>query len=1111
VRPSRRLGLLATAALLLAAAPARGPREEAYRENNRGVALLEQFRQADAAEAFRKALALDASLAVARANLAIALLNVPDLSGAEREARQALAVLPKSPQGQYVLGLALRGLNRTEEAKAAFRAVLAIDPDDVGSHVNLGQLLLQDRAYDEAVAAFGAALAQEPHNGTALYNLGLALTRAGRADEGQKTLERFRALRDAGYGTFVGQNYPDQGRYAEAVASSGAEADLVDAAMPSVRFVDVTARALGDRRSAAGGRVTLFDYDGDGDLDAFDVGPAGQALLRNQGGHFEDVTAGTGLEAGKGGVGAVAGDADNDGRADLLVLRTTGTTLSRNDPQRGFVDVTIAAGLPADTAATAAALADFDHDGDLDVLLAGSGTPDRLLQNDGTAVFKDVSAAAGFAEARARVVAAVATDYDNGRDIDLLEAADDGPLRLYRNLRDGRFREVAGDVSLSQVTKARCLAVGDVNKDGYTDAFAGADAGDLLALSDGKGRFAVAPTPWGSAGTRAAQFIDYDGDGLLDVLTLGERGARLVRNLGSRWVDATLAAFGDLASRLGGATVASGDLDGDGDTDLLLRLPGGIRCLENQGGDRKGSARVLLAGLVSNRGGVGAKIEMRAGSLRQKLETYAATPMPAPADVVFGLGGRGGADAIRVLWPAGILQTELAELASGPKAALFDIHELDRKPSSCPYLYAWNGRRFEFVTDFMGGGEIGYFMAPGVWNEPDPVEYVRLTDEQLRPRDGRYELRVTNELEEVLFADHMALMAVAHPADVEVFPYEGMTEPPKPETLFAVRNARLPIAAADDRGRDVLDRLAAMDRRYSDGFRLHRVRGYADPHALTLDLGSVPQRAVLLLAGWTDYAFSSDNVAAQQAGLAMAPPSLEVQDGSGAWVTAVAQVGIPVGRPQTVVVDLTGIWKSASRRVRIVTNMRIYWDQARVADVVEIPLEPRTLEAGSATLRERGFSAEASPDGRQPFGYDYERVSLASPWKAFPGRYTRAGDVGELLAASDDAFVISRPGDEIALGFDAGALPALPPGWRRTFLLLADGFSKEMDINSATPHAMAPLPFHGMSRYPYEAPETYPMTEARAALMERYNTRVVRGPIPILDAASIPVLTTRPK
>jgi tetratricopeptide (TPR) repeat protein len=1105
---SRALAAGALAALVLGAGAAPDPRqarEQAYRANNRGVALLEQFRQGEAVEAFREALRLDPSLTLARVNLAIAQVTLPDLAAAEKEARLALAAGPGTPHGQYVLGLALRGLNRTDEAKAAFRAVIAADATDVGAHVNLGQLLLQERAYADAIAEFRAALEQEAHNGTALYNLGLALTRAGQSEESRTTLERFRVLREAGYGSFIGQSYGEQGRYAEAVASTGAEADLLDPAMPAVRYVDGTARLPGGAAAEAGrasagtaGRVSLLDFDGDGDLDAFEVSAGGQRLLRNDGGRFSDVTVAAGLDGSQPGIGAVAGDVDNDERADLLVLRAAGSTLYRNDAEKGFVDVSSTAGLPRDASGVAAALADFDHDGDLDVWLAGSGAPGRLFRNDGRAVFAD----AGFPENAARVVAAVPTDYDNGRDIDLLEAAEDGPLRLFRNLRDGRFRDVAAEVGLAPAAKLRCLAAGDVNKDGYTDVFGGADTGDLLALSDGKGRFATAGVPWGSAGTRAAQFLDYDNDGLLDLLALGAQGARLLRNQGSRWVDVTATALGDAARGLAGASPASGDLDGDGDTDLLLRLPGaGLRYLENQGGDRKGSVRVRLAGLVSNRSGVGAKVEMRAGSLHQKLETYAATPMPAPADVVFGLGGRGSADAIRVLWPAGILQTELAEPGADPKLALFDIHELDRKPSSCPYLYAWNGSRFEFVTDFMGGGEIGYFMAPGVWNQPDPVEYVRLGPGQLRPRKGRYELRVTNELEEALFVDRVALVAVAHPADVEVYPLEGMTSPPKPDALVAVGNARLPLAAADGHGHDVLDRLARMDRRYPDDFVRHRIRGYAEPHTLTLDLGAVPQRAALLLTGWTDYAFSSDNVAAHQAGLAMAPPSLEVEDAAGAWVTAIPQVGIPVGRPQTVVVELRGVWKSASRRVRIATNMRIYWDEVRVADVVDAPLEVRRLDASEASLRERGFSAEASPDGRPPFGYDYERVSLVSPWKAFPGRYTRVGDVRELLAASDDAFVISRPGDEIAVAFDTGALPEPTETQRRTLLLFSDGFSKEMDINSATPHAMAPLPFHGMSGYPYAPPERYPMTEERARLMERYNTRVVRVPVPGLVAS----------
>ncbi len=155
-----------------------------------------------------------------------------------------------------------------------------------------------------------------------------------------------------------------------------------------------------------------------------------------------------------------------------------------------------------------------------------------------------------------------------------------------------------------------------------------------------------------------------------------------------------------------------------------------------------------------------------------------------------------------------------------------------------------------------------------------------------------------------------------------------------------------------------------------------------------------------------------------------------------------------------------------------------------------------------ADLRERGFSAEVSPDGREPFGYDYARVSARSPWKAFPGRYTRTGDVRELLAAVDDVFVVSRPGDEIALSFDAAALAPLPAGWRRTYLLHSDGFSKEMDLHSATPDVLGPLPFHGMTRYPYAAPEVYPMTAERAALIERYNTRVVRSVEERLEAAA---------
>jgi hypothetical protein len=270
-----------------------------------------------------------------------------------------------------------------------------------------------------------------------------------------------------------------------------------------------------------------------------------------------------------------------------------------------------------------------------------------------------------------------------------------------------------------------------------------------------------------------------------------------------------------------------------------------------------------------------------------------------------------------------------------------------------------------------------------------------------------------------------------------------------------------------------------------------------------MDLGADADQAVLLLTGWTAYAFSADNVAAAQAGLTLHAPSLEVRDAAGAWQTVDANIGFPVGRPQTVPVDLTGKWRGPSREVRISTNMPIYWDEILVdTSGGTASYSIAAIDPATAVLRWRGFSAEQSPDGRDPRGADYERVSAASPWKGFPGAYTREGDVRALLARSDDMFVIAKPGDEIVLAFPVSAAPPTRPGWRRTFLLYADGYSKEMNIWSATPDELGPLPFHAMSRYPYGSDEHYPRDAAHRDYLARYVTRFVPRGVSSIDAAT---------
>ena len=1078
-------------------------REDAYRANNVGVALLEQFKHKEAADAFRRALQLQPGLVVARINLGIALFNMPDLPAAQKELQAAAAAAPNAPQPQYVLGLAAKTQNRPEEAIAAFQKVLQIDPNDVGANVNLGQLYAQQRKYPEAIAVLRTAIAAEPYNATGLYNLGTALLRSGQREEGTKVIAQFQELRNRGTGTTLGANYLEQGRYAEAVASTGAEPELVDKTVPEVVFKDATAEVLppidpptASAEDQPSGGILLFDYDGDGDLDLLEVNGWGQQLLRNDKGKFTDITKQTGALAQPGktrGAAAIAGDYDNDTKPDIFVLRPGSSSLYHNDGNGSFSDVTAAAKLPAfNKPVTTAAFVDFDHDGDLDLLFGGEGN--LLRRNNGDGTFTDQTAAAKLDD-KVFLRAIVPTDFDNRRDIDLLIASTE-KISLWRNMRDGTFRDVATEVGLAASDRkgATNVAAGDVNKDGFTDFYLGSPTDGYLALSNGKERFQVTKA---EGGATASQFLDYDNDGLLDLVRVVGGQLSILRNTGGTWENVSAKATKGINGPGVANLLATGDIDGDGDTDIIFgALPtvfGGLKVARNDGGNSNKSLHVSLEGKVSNRSGVGSKIEIRAGSLAQKLETYSVSPAPAPADINFGLGKRTAVDAVRVLWPAGIVQSE-TEIANNKTLSLI---ELDRKPSSCPYLYTWNGERFVFVTDFMGGGEMGHLDAPGIFNMPDPTEYVRIPRDLLREHEGRYELKITNELEEALFVDRVQLISVAHPDGVEVYPNEGLTEPPQPFKIYSTRDARPPVTAVDEHGHDVLPRIAKLDRQYPDDFRLLPIRGFAENHELTMRIDAgVPEQVKLLFTGWTDYAWSSDNLAASQSGKSLTLPALQVKDKNSNWKTIVENIGIPVGRPQTIVVDLTGKFLSANREVRIVTNMRIYWDQILVdTSGGNFPMQITRLNPTSADLRWRGFSLEHSPDGRQPLTYDYKQVSFTSPWKVMTGRYTREGDVGELLHAADDIFVISRPGDELSLSFAASQLPPLPKGWTRTFLLYADGFSKEMDINSASPDQVGPLPFHGMSKYPYSSPERYPLTEQRRAYMEKYNTRIVTSQV----------------
>jgi len=1090
--------------------PAEDRLEAAYRANNRGVLLLEQFTPEAAVTAFQEALELDNRVSIAALNLPIALFYAGRFDEAAERAERAQQAYPQVPQAPFVLGLARRARNELEPSAAAFQRVLDLDPDDVGAKVNLAIVRVQQRRYDEAVALCDAVLKVEAYNATAAYNLALALTRSGRTAEGARAMGVFERLRSAPSAVTYTQTYAQQGRYAEAIASTGVEAGLIDPSSPPIAFVDATSAWLGSPaggepdaagpQTGAGAYASLLDLNGDGRLDLALARRGVRLFVRGEKG-FEARPSGALGAVTDPASGVVGGDLDNDGRIDLVVLTTRGPRVFLQDDAGRFSERGGPALSGLRQSVRSALLVDADHDGDLDLLLAGlaratsaASAENRLLRNRGDATFDDVTRLAGVGGFPGAHVLA-ATDFDHRRDIDIVMAGTGVRAALFRNLRDGHFEDVAASVGLPATGSYTGLALGDVNQDGFADMFLARDrAPGTWVLSDGRGRFASREASANTAGMHAVLIADFDNDGLKD-LVVARKEIRLLRNLGGDWRDLAEAFPPDLqlGARESGdvSSLAAGDLDSDGDLDLVAGLTSGaIRLLRNEGGNRMRSLAVRLTGRVSNRAGIGARVDVRSGSLYQTQDVVASAPATTPGDLLFGLGRRDGADLVRVLWPSGVLQTE-APPSTGTAATLL---ELDRAPSSCPFLFTWNGSGFTFVTDFLGGGEMGYWSSPGHHSQPDPDEYVRITDEQLQERDGRFELRVTNELEEVLFADGFRLLALEHDADEAVYPNEGMTAAPRPTRWYRT-GPPVPLSGAvDEHGHDVRDRLAFIDGRSPDDFERLRVRGYAGEHSITMDLPpsrpGPPVRRALLLTGWTDYAFSSDNVAADQAGLRLLSPLLQVPSGQG-WQTVESDVGIPVGRPQTIVLELP---QAAPARVRLVSSMHIYWDRIASVDLRGSVGAPQELPLRSADLRWRGFSAPGALSRGTPLSYDYNRVAHETSWKLMPGDYTRTGDVASLVASADDRLVVAMSGDELALVFDGTRLPALIPGRRRTFVLHATGYSKEMDLHSASPYEVGPLPFRGMTTYPYGFPERHPHQDE----MEQFAKRRVLREIPLL-------------
>jgi Tfp pilus assembly protein PilF len=1053
-------------------------------------------------------------------NLGVLALRRNDLAAAAERLDKARALAPDNSAIQTLLGLLANLQGQPEAALPYLRQAVALDSTNLQAGYALAQLLeAQGASVDEVARLLDQMLAHRPENRALLVERLRVAARQGTTPVLQQVLDRLERL---------SADWPAEAR--TQLAAVQAAVPTPDRLAPQVQVLkNVLLRVPAYRNDLA---MIQRPVEQVGDVlshflwlpaPPFSVSAPDDSL------QFMSET----QQVGAGGWQSVALVWLTDEVAPVYVLATDEQLSLQGDTVLAFP------GGVSKTPPSPQGVVGVDYDNDfwIDLVVAGAGGF-RLYRQDSTGTLTDVTPRLSLTPAvtQAAYTAVWPADLDLEGDLDLVLARSAGPPVFLRNNGDGTFVPVS---LFPEVAQLQAFAWGDLEADGDPDAVLLDVAGQVhVYLNERGGVFEQAPSPTATPAL-ALEIADPDGDAQMDLLVLHADGSLVRLTHQAAWQQTALAQWTGLDPALvsGLARLWAADVDNNGGLDLVASTPTEARLWlsDPQGAfqplpfvpeapvwdvaDLDGDQRLDLAGLspdgqpvrMVNRGvkaynskmmsvraattlgdqrinsfGLGGEIELRAGLLFQKQRIT--RPL-----VHFGLGAYAAGDVARIVWPNGSVQAEFDLLSDGV------IATQQRLKGSCPWLFTWNGQEMTFVTDFIWRSPLGLKInaqeTAGVMTTEDRV---KVRGDQLVPRDGFYDLRITAELWETHFFDHVSLLVVDHPRDTEVLIDERFAFPPP--SLEAYLTAPLqPVASArDDLGQDVTAVLRERDARYLGTFGRGHYQGVTRDHYVEIDLGDgLPAQGPLWLvaSGWVRPTDSSLNVALGQG--QRPPPQglrLEVPDGQGGWKLVQANLGFPAGKTKTVLFDLTHAFlPNTPRRVRLGTNLEIYWDAVWwTTTPPDTSLRTQHLAPATAELRHRGYSAVTIADEASPEVPHYERlVGTGQVWRDLIGYYTRFGDVRGLLEAVDDRYVIMNAGDEMAFRFPVPAPP--PEGWVRDFVLIGDGWVKDGDYNTTFSKTVQPLPSHDQPTYttPPGRLEDDPVYRRHAADWQTYHTRYV--------------------
>jgi Tfp pilus assembly protein PilF len=1102
---------------------------------NLGLVYLRMGKYAEAEEQIQTAIDIDPK----DADIRLLMATVYQLNGerekAVHELEDALTFAPDHVKTLYDLAEIYSVTDdeaSRKKRKSYLEQLVAYAPGNIVPQLQLTEILIKEGESDKALEQLeimNKQFPEFPKEAVEYYNATLSLLRNNEPDQALISFTIFH--------NYIKVTYPFQSGISDLKGPGGSsigfplisynrESDdqaLGDkTVLDIIQFKDVTASSGLDIISvmksgeALSSKAYTFseagDYDGDGDTDLYagHYDPASGSfknyLFNNENGTFSDVSEALGIRHSDTELGAKFTDVDNDGFLDLYIIKNEGNLLYRNAGKDIFKDHTLESKIEG--AGTLKALFfDMDHDGDLDLFQAKAGA-NQVYRNNGDGTFLEQSKAMGLTgEGAGRTKDAAFGDFDDDGDIDLIVINEDSNNILYSNQRQGTFMDITGNSGLESTNGSAAIAVGDYNNDGFLDLFIGSSLGKSKVLyrnlegrgfgfeDNQKSMFSLLE----KLKVLDTEFFDFDNDGYLDIIVAGEptqngdKGLLLYHNEGNgRFTDVS-----DLLSEgpEAGRQLVLFDYDKDGDIDLFIAgLKGGVYLMRNDGGNMNHYLNMKLVGLrtgsaKNNYYGIGAKVEMRAGDLYQ-------TMVVTDPNIYFGLGNRSKADILRITWTNGVPQNIL--LPDADKALI----ESQTLKGSCPFLYTWNGEAYEFVKDMTWRSALG--MPLGIMGGTTKYafadasdDYIKIPGDKLKPKNGRYSIQVTSELWETIYMDKIELVAVDHPAEIDVYVPEQFSPPPFPGMdIHPVNIKYAPISAVDGSGNDLRSYILEKDDTYISHFNPDKFQGITEMHDLILDPGNEVDhnKLEIFLNGWIFPTDASINVAISQSDqLQLVPPVVQVINKKGEWETVIDHLGFPMGKDKMVIADLSGKFLTKDHRIRIRTNMEIYWDHIFFAEKMNsTDLETTVLTPASADLHYRGFSKTYRKGGRYgPHWFDYSSVDTSTRWRDLTGNYTRYGNVLPLLQNSDNKYIISNAGDETSIEFETRSLPLLKEGWTRDLLIRSVGWVKDGDINTAEGSTVLPLPFHGMSGYPPSSEDKFPADAEFESYQAEYNTRIV--------------------